>query len=1249
MTTRSATPQTTRQGEQPEARVPPAADRDGADGSGVPASSWGALEDGGFAAKLGSGLRLSAEQLANGQVDLSQLPQPMPGLSFKTARLRGRRNPELEVKADINVPNLDEGELTVRIRPDGTIRITGGARKELALPSLGNPVFELAITEEGALDGSVTVDGADLLAGRAPRGFTATGSGTLRITDGKVSGNGSATLTYTGLGTGTVNFNFTETGDLSADGTFAVTPPFMEEVSGEVGVDEAQNITATINMGVGEMATSVPGLTLVGGNLQVNYNNGLQDATLSNFSASYAGFGQVTIASATLDRNKNFNGTGLFGLSIMGVAEVEGNVRLNNGAVTGSVTLRDENMPDGLPINSGEITATLGENNALSFSGTLGVDLGPAGEGTISASYNDAGDFHLGGDFSLSIPGLNEVQARVDYTNGDLSGEVQVPINTAILHGLDGTVTVRYEQGLWSGETELQYSADNGKLSGTLRITVAQSEEGNLELGGGGSVTAQLMPRLQGTLTAEILPEGGVDISGSIEVTEPLELFPERRMERELFRYSQNIPLWAILVAVIRIRAGVRAGVGPGVFRNIRVEGSYTIGQDEAEPSFSISGEMFIPAFVEGYVAFGAGLGLDVVLGSLTGGIEGVATAGLYGAISVIPELNYEDGEWGIEGTATMAAGARLKVGLNAWAEIEALWVTVWEREWELASHTMSIGPDLGLQARMSYKFGQPNPPEIEMNSSDVDTESLIQDAMPEDGPAPSGAREALENRAEWQGALREQREAAVPPEQAAQAQEAETPPQPAQQPGGGGGGGGGAPGGQGQAPTPTSGQEPEGNSRDQNNADAASTDTSAQGAVPEDQVPNSGDERYPNPITLQTLEEPPATTPRTKAQEDQDVQAAQRVLELASAEARDTDALDAYFPAIKRRFRLARLGYEGDFERGFKIVGGINPAIDYEPNEPLSGSGLPDAITGNRQTEIVWETETVGGSQVGMKMEASPLGPDHPAGSEPVRGAQQTLMDKLPTDPGQHRGRANRFIRGHLLNHWIGGPGTPRNMFPITGEANAQHNSSIEEAVKNWVNDRRLWVKYTVDVDITGALRRVPGATKMLRGQTADVYAIDARFVAEASVLDMGLNPVSGLTRRVTIHSTYEAPTDVADEQAIDEAVLDQQQARQVDLDHTLELPESSASIPVLPTPIEAALTAALAGGDNRDAISSKLKRFRGFGDGSAAVLWAAYDQVVGKGDDQTVTGFTASQKGTLTRIRTAWGNGLAAELSRP
>jgi hypothetical protein len=68
------------------------------------------------------------------------------------------------------------------------------------------------------------------------------------------------------------------------------------------------------------------------------------------------------------------------------------------------------------------------------------------------------------------------------------------------------------------------------------------------------------------------------------------------------------------------------------------------------------------------------------------------------------------------------------------------------------------VGPELALQAQMKYVFGRSEPPTFEFKTSDIDASRLIQDAMPKEGPKGSGAREALQNRAEWKGQLKQQR-----------------------------------------------------------------------------------------------------------------------------------------------------------------------------------------------------------------------------------------------------------------------------------------------------------------------------------------------------------------------------------------------------------------------------------------------------------------------------------------------------------
>ncbi|MGV8937549.1 MAG: hypothetical protein ACOH2J_10530 [Allorhizobium sp.] len=1214
--------------------------------SGVPASQFGLLENGDFFAKLGPvGFKIAAADLSAKGIDFSERPQPIPGLRIQKISYRDKK---VSLTAGLSIPNIADGNFEIKVGTDGKASFKGEVERTIAIPALGNPKLKAGLAEDGTVTGSATVTGVNLLP-KSLKAAEAKGSGSIAVTNGQITGGGTIDLAYASLGAATVNFKFGDGGAFSADGSIRITPPFVNEITGKLAVDENRNLSATVTVDAASQTSPVPALTLAAGSITVSYLNGQPGATLTNFGAEYKGLGSISIATATLDRSNKIAGAGTFALTVPMLEKASGTVALKNGNVSGSLTITADKFPKGLPVKKGSITATLSEQGKVAFAGSVGVDFGLAGSGQLEGSYSEAGELTIGAEADLKVPGLQQVHVVLAYREGQIEGEIGVPVNPEILPGLTGNVIVRYKEGLWSGETTLSYSADNGKLSGTVTVTVAQTPEGTLQLGGSGSVTAQIMPKLSGTLTATILPEGGVDVSGAIVVTEPLELFPEKRVDKELFKYSQNIPLWAILVAIIRVRAGIRAGIGPGVFRNIKVEGSYTIGADKADPSFTISGEMFIPAFVEGYVAFGAGLGLDVLLGSLTGGIEGVATAGIYGAISVVPELSYADGDWGIEGTATLAAGARLKLGLNAWAEIEALWVTVWDQEWKLAEYVMPIGPDMALQAHMAYKFGQPLPPEIELKTSDIDTGALISEAMPKDGPAGSGAREALENKAAWKGALKEQRKAPVPPETAAQAKTAETPPAPPPKPGkkpGPPAGGAKAKGeGSNKDPgaVPTPGNQP---ARSAAVDAAAKPDTSVKGSVPESAIPNANTPRYPGPITLALLDEPPAPMPRTRAQEQEDVEAAKKAVDLASGVASDSDALDNYFPRIKARFGLSSLGYEGNFETGFEVVGQINPAFKVTEVEPLTGTGIPGDLQAGHITAVEMQGAELGGDQVGVKMTAMPLGPDHPAGSGP--SGQDSLMGMLPTDPKVYGDADTRFIRGHLLNDNLGGPGTANNLFPITAHANSVHHAVIESSVKKWVNDKKYWVRYSVAIS----------GDNTLSPASASLKFINSTITAKASVLNTKLNPVSGLTREVTIESKYKKPATSNVTKDVDEDKLDKHTARDIDKNVAVQLSDRHTDTVTFPGPIEQAIANSYARGNTREKIKGAMMGYVGFGEARAELIMKIYVAVCRR-SDKTVTNIdfdgsgakrdpNAAEKAALTFVAGAWASNITQDLDK-
>lgn len=140
-----------------------------------------------------------------------------------------------------------------------------------------------------------------------------------------------------------------------------------------------------------------------------------------------------------------------------------------------------------------------------------------------------------------------------------------------------------------------------------------------------------------------------------------------------------------------------------------------------------------------------------------------------------------------------------------------------------------------------------------------------------------------------------------------------------------------------------------------------------------------------------------------------------------------------------------------------------------------------------NKSTDVDWKVGKLGGDTVGVEMTANPLGPEHLQGGPPKSGAQNSLMNKLPTDPSLSN--PDKYIRGHLLNDNVGGPGDDFNLFPITANANKEHERVIESKVKSWVNDEKQWVFYTVKVD-------------SINDQLKNGY-VNANFNCEASILD--------------------------------------------------------------------------------------------------------------------------------------------------
>ncbi len=124
-----------------------------------------------------------------------------------------------------------------------------------------------------------------------------------------------------------------------------------------------------------------------------------------------------------------------------------------------------------------------------------------------------------------------------------------------------------------------------------------------------------------------------------------------------------------------------------------------------------------------------------------------------------------------------------------------------------------------------------------------------------------------------------------------------------------------------------------------------------------------------------------------------------------------------------------------------------------------LTGNSDKAKQLGINKTKVSFNTDKLAstGETVGVTMTANPLGPDHPQGSSPDNAASKKHID--------HFNKYDTYIRGHLLNGNIGGPGIAENLFPITAQANSLHYQLIEKYVEEWVNTFKYYVYYQVEV----------------------------------------------------------------------------------------------------------------------------------------------------------------------------------------
>jgi hypothetical protein len=355
-------------------------------------------------------------------------------------------------------------------------------------------------------------------------------------------------------------------------------------------------------------------------------------------------------------------------------------------------------------------------------------------KGTVGFRYNEATGAEITGEilFGSGVPGVKSGKLAATIRQGkegySLSGAVTVE---PAVPGLTGAITGSYEDGGFLVEAELGY--ERGRAKGTVKIGVTNqpvgadgkpagppNPDGALIAYGGGSVTLTITPWLQGTVGLQLKPNGEIEVTGAVRLPSSFEVFPEKRVERQIFSIGIDIPIIGVAVAGQRIgifatiRGGmsITAGFGPGQLRDVGLTVTYNPDHPD-DTTVTGSGTFYVPAAAALRLTVDGGLGAGIPIVSATAGVSVYGEIGVAGAASAGAAISWTP----IAGIVMDARGEifvepKFKFGIDAFVDVSAdLWITtieLYQKKWSLASFEYGSNLRFGLMFPLHYESGKP-------------------------------------------------------------------------------------------------------------------------------------------------------------------------------------------------------------------------------------------------------------------------------------------------------------------------------------------------------------------------------------------------------------------------------------------------------------------------------------------------------------------------------------------------------------
>lgn len=390
----------------------------------------------------------------------------------------------------------------------------------------------------------------------------------------------------------------------------------------------------------------------------------------------------------------------------------------------------------------------------IAASGSADLSIPGVEKAAVTASYSEAEGLMLGGSVSLAegVPGLKSGSLQVQAKR-DPEGLYKVKATgTAVpnIPGVSATITASYDDGLFDVRGSAGY--EKGMLKGSVTVGAtnrAVDAEGNptgepgeaLTAYGGGEVSIQLAPWLKGTVGLKLLPNGEIEVTGEVALPSSLDLFPEKKYEKNLFSIGVDIPIVGVSAAGqnVGIFASVRggldlsAGIGPGQLQETKLAVQYNPDHED-QTHVTGSAKLHVPAHAGLRLFVRGGIGAGIPLVDATASLEVGGALALEGAADAGVQVDWTPAKGLVlDAFGEVYVEPKLRLDLSAvvLVELDLLVDTVelYSNRWTLAQFEYGSGMRFGVKFPIHYEEGKSfdvSWDQVEFDTPDIDPQAIL-------------------------------------------------------------------------------------------------------------------------------------------------------------------------------------------------------------------------------------------------------------------------------------------------------------------------------------------------------------------------------------------------------------------------------------------------------------------------------------------------------------------------------------------